>query len=69
MLGRVSDDTCLEFIRNFIARNGYAPSVREIADGVGLVSLSAASNHLRNLEKKGRIARVPGLSRAIKVLA
>jgi repressor LexA len=69
MLGRVTDADCLEFICEYIAKNGYAPSVREIAEGVGLVSLSAASSHLRNLEKRGQIKREKGLSRAMKVMS
>lgn len=64
-----NETDCLEFMRAYIALHGYAPSVREIARGVGLVSLSAVSAHLRKLEKHGLIRREKGLSRAIQVLA
>jgi len=43
----------LDFINQFIQENGYAPSVREIGQGVGLQSTSAVSYHLQKLQAQG----------------
>ena len=39
-----------EFILSFTEQNGYPPSVREIADAVGLKSPSTVHFHLKSLE-------------------
>ncbi len=44
-------------------RSGHPPSYREIADAVGLASLSSVSLHMRSLEKKGYLIRKPGRPR------
>ena len=55
--------TILEFIRESVARQGYAPSLREIAQAVGLASQSTVSYHLSALVRKGYLSRGPGLPR------
>ena len=45
----------LEFLRDFSARNGYAPSVREIMQAVGLKSTASVHYHLSELHKEGLI--------------
>lgn len=47
----------LEFLRNFLAENGFAPSLKNIADHIGVKSLSTAHFHLERLEDKGFIKR------------
>jgi repressor LexA len=47
----------LEFLRNFIAEHGYAPSLKNIADHIGVKSVSTAHFHLERLENKGFIRR------------
>jgi len=47
----------LEFLRNFLADKGYAPSLRDIADFIGVRSPSTAHFHLERLENKGFIRR------------
>ena len=54
-----------DFIAQYIARNGYAPSVREIQRGVGLHSTGAVHYQLRALEAAGEIRRQRYLSRSI----
>ena len=56
----------LEFIQNNPVL--YSPTVREIAAAMGYKSPNAIAVHLTALEKKGRIVRVPGRSRNIKVV-
>ena len=43
----------LDFINQFVQENGYAPSVREIGQAVGLQSTSAVSYHLQKLQAQG----------------
>jgi repressor LexA len=57
----------LEFIRDWVERHGYPPSVREIADAVGLVSPSSVAYQLKELEKKGYLRRDPNRPRAVDV--
>jgi repressor LexA len=47
----------LEFLRNFIADRGYAPTLRDIANHIGVKSASTAHFHLERLEQKGFIQR------------
>jgi len=57
----------LEFIENFGRDNGYSPSLREIAGGVG-VTVGAIQKILRFLERKRFITKEPMQSRAIRIL-
>ena len=57
-----------DFIATTIAHKGYPPSMREIGDGVGLVSLSSVSHQLNRLEALGHIRRSRTFSRAIEVI-
>lgn len=47
----------LEFLRNFLAEHGYGPTLKNIADHIGVKSLSTAHFHLERLEDKGFIIR------------
>lgn len=47
----------LEYIESEIRTRGYAPSVREIGEAVGLKSTSTVHGHLTRLEKKGLLHR------------
>lgn len=58
----------LNYIRRYRDRHGYAPSMREIGDVVGLASLSSVSYQLGQLEAEGSIRRTPGRSRAISLV-
>lgn len=59
----------LKFINEFSAKNGYAPSVREICKKIGLNSTSTVFYYLKQLEAEGLVARDSGKNRAIKVLS
>lgn len=58
----------LDFIKRFIADNGYSPTVREIASGMGLKSPSSVQDHLRSLVKNGIITTGKQKSRTIELL-
>jgi repressor LexA len=47
----------LEYLRDFIAHNGYAPTLKEISQHIQVKSLSTAHFHLERLEEKGFIKR------------
>ena len=47
----------LGFLKNFIADNGFAPTLKEIAAHIGVKSASTAHFHLERLQDKGYINR------------
>jgi repressor LexA len=58
----------LRFVEKFVQENGYPPTIREIRDAFHLKSNRGVVDHLRALERKGFIRRVPGISRAIEII-
>ena len=58
----------LEFISQFIQRNGYAPTLAEIAESIGVSALSTVHEHLSGLVRKGFINRKPGVDRSIEII-
>lgn len=56
------------FIVEFIKKNGYAPSVREICVGTNLKSTASVYVHLLKLEDEGKIEMKKKSTRAIKVI-
>ncbi|MGF6357118.1 repressor LexA [Paenibacillus sp. 4624] len=49
-----------DFIRFFIEDNGYAPTIREIADGIMLASSSTVHSHVNSLIRKGYLTNSSG---------
>jgi len=47
----------LEYLRNYLAEHGYGPTLKDIADHIGVKSPSTAHFHLERLESKGFIKR------------
>jgi repressor LexA len=68
-MARTTDkgEKILDFIRDFTAENGFAPSVREIGAAVGLRSTASVTYHLRQLQDKGLLqgAGSKGVKRAV----
>ncbi|SHH02902.1 SOS-response transcriptional repressor, LexA [Thermosyntropha lipolytica DSM 11003] len=58
-------EAILEYIREKIRTTGYPPSIREIAEAVGLKSSSTVHAHLLQLEEKGYLKRDATKTRAI----
>src|SRR5699024_10837663 len=58
----------LDYIKKEVEDKGYPPSVREIAEAVGLASSSTVHGHLSRIENKGYIKRNPSKPRAIEIL-
>lgn len=57
-----------EFIRRYIARHGYAPTLREMQTGVGWQSVTSVRHHLKQLERVGLIERDYGAARGIRLV-
>ena len=68
-MGRKSDkpEQILRFVNEFVQENGYAPSVREIGEAVGLRSTATVTYHLRQLQEKGLLQSTgqKGMKRAV----
>ena len=58
----------VDFIARTVSERGYPPSVREIADAVGLASTSAVHHHLIALERDGLLERGTHSSRALRLI-
>ncbi len=58
----------LDFIKSEIQTKGYPPSVREIANAVGLKSTSTVHGHLQRLEKRGLLHRDAMKPRAMEIV-
>lgn len=57
-----------DYLVEYFKENGYAPSVREIGEAVGLKSTSSVFSHLTILEEEGRIETRGNSPRAIKLI-
>lgn len=66
--GESKRDEIVAYIRSFVEEFGWAPSVRNICEGVGLSSPSTVHAHLETLVEEGRIVRDPTKPRAIRVV-
>lgn len=58
----------LDFISQYIQKNGSSPTLQEIADAMGLSSLSTVHEHLETLDRKGVIKRFEGAVRGIEII-
>lgn len=58
----------VEFISQFIQKNGYSPTLQEIADAIGVSSLATVHEHLQALEKKNVIKKYDGAIRGIELI-
>lgn len=58
----------LEFITQYIQRHGYAPTLIEIAESLGLSAPSTVHEHLEKLAQKGFIKKTPGFERGIELV-
>jgi repressor LexA len=60
-------DQIITFVDEFINENGYSPSVREIADGIGLASPGSVQGTLQQMIKLGYLTGAPERSRTIRI--
>jgi repressor LexA len=57
-----------DFIRRYLRKYGYPPTVREIGQALGLHSPSTVHAHLAKLEQIGLLRRDPSKPRALEVM-
>lgn len=57
----------LDFIRQHIQATGSAPTLRQIADAIGVSSLATVHEHLQALTEKGLIKRKSGKVRSMEL--
>jgi len=58
----------LDFIRQYIQKNGFSPTLTEIAHALGVSSLATVHEHLTTMVKKGIIKRYQGSVRGIEIV-
>lgn len=49
-------DEVLAYITEYVARNGYSPTFREVGDAIGIRSPSTISRYIHRLVDEGRIS-------------
>ena len=63
-----TQEKVFEFLKDYLLKKGFPPTLREIASHFGLRGPRAPQKTLNILERKGYIRKVPGVSRAIEIL-
>src|SRR3989344_1025459 len=58
----------LDFIKQYIEKYGYSPTLGEIAESIGVSSLATVHEHLQALVLKGVIKKFEGAVRGIELL-
>lgn len=58
----------LDFIRQYIKRYGYAPTLQEIADGLSINTVSTVHENIGRLVLKGYLKKTKGFERAIELI-
>lgn len=59
----------LKYIEEFIERNGYSPSIRDIQTNLKISSTSVVAYNLKALQEKGKLDRENKISRGIRLPA
>lgn len=57
-----------DFISQYIQKNGFSPTLKEMAQAIGVSSLATVHEHLQSLEKKGVIKKTDGQTRSIELV-
>ena len=58
----------LDVIRDFIAQNGYSPSLEEVGGSLGLSSVATVHKHVTHLVEKGYVRRAWNQNRSIEIV-
>jgi len=58
----------LDFITQFVQRYGFAPTLKEIGQSMGISSVATVHEHIERLRDKGYIKKVDGTARGIDVI-
>ncbi len=58
----------VDYIAQYIQKNGFSPTLKEIAKAIGVSSLATVHEHLQALERKNVIKRHEGTVRGIEMV-
>lgn len=58
----------LDFIRQYIQKFGFSPTLQQIAEAISVHSLATVHEHLQSMAKKGIIRRYEGAVRGIEII-
>src|SRR3990167_6991681 len=58
----------LQFISQYMQKNGFAPTLAEICDGLGLRSPATVHEHIANLIDKGVLKKDEGVRRGLEIV-
>lgn len=58
----------LDFLSQYIQKNGYSPTLQQIAEAIGVFSLATVHEHLSSMAKKGVIRKFEGAVRGIEIV-
>jgi len=61
-----ADAETLKLIRSFIEKNGYSPTVAELAAAAGVYG-NAMGERIARLARKGAITKTPRIARSIRL--
>lgn len=57
----------LEFIVQYTQRNGYAPTLKEVGEALGMSSVATVHEHFDHLRQKGYLKKIDGVPRGIEL--
>lgn len=57
----------MDFLSDFISKNGYSPSYEEVANGMKLASLATVHKHIQALQAKNYLRRSFNHSRSLEI--
>lgn len=58
----------LKFIQHFVAEHGYAPTLKEIADGIGILSRGVVHRYVQALIEAGYLDHESGRHRGLRLV-
>lgn len=66
-MSRTVDDLC-DVIRSHVVEHGYPPTMREIAERMGLSSTASVASLIERGVRQGRIQKVAGQPRTLRIV-
>ncbi len=58
----------LDYVVQYQRENGYSPTYRQIAKGIGVSSVGGVAAHIHKLQDRGFVKTLPGNRQMIEVL-
>lgn len=58
----------LEFVAQFSQRYGFAPTLKEIAEALGMSSVATVHEHIDHLREKGYLKKIDGAARGLELV-